>query len=64
MATGSVPMEVDATATNAAAQPSATPQMVAECATSQAAIPQWTRDAMTELLLTSAKKSEKSSPAQ
>ena len=42
-------MEVDPTATNAAAQPSVTPQMVAERATPGEEIPQWARDAMSEL---------------
>ena len=49
MATGSVPMQVDASADHASAQPVVTPQVVAERATPGEAIPQWARDAMSEL---------------
>ena len=45
MATGPVSMDIDSTAT----QPTVTPQMVAERATPGEEIPQWARDAMSEL---------------
>ena len=42
-------MEVDNAAVYTTAQPSVTPQMVAERATPGEEIPQWARDAMSEL---------------
>ena len=42
-------MEVDTSATSTATQPTVTPQMVAERATPGEEIPQWARDAMSEL---------------
>ena len=51
MATGPASMDVDSTAAHASAQPVVTPQMVAERATPGEEIPQWARDAMSELHL-------------